>query len=99
MTFFIAEFVISSIIILFVFKLVVIVIVIIIIIIIIIIFFIVIVVKIIIILITFVKELIAFRFDMIMFFAINIIFDELLNEFVIKIRHKVFLRFNNDNIF
>ena len=82
-----------SIIILFVFKLIVTIIV--------IISFIVIVVKIIIkiILTVFIKELIAFRFDMIMLLIMNTIFDELLNDSVIKIKYNVLLKFNNNNIF
>ena len=84
-----------SIVILFVFEFIIIIIII------IVIFFIIIVVKIIIkiVLTTFVKKLIAFRFDIIMFFAMNIIFNEFLNDFIIEIKYNVFLRFNNNNIF
>ena len=98
MTFFVIKNI-FSIVIFFVFKFIVIVIIIIIII--IIVFFVVIVDKVIIkiILTTFIKELIAFRFDIIMFFIINIIFDKLLNDFIIEIKYNVFLRFNNDNMF
>ena len=99
MTFFVIEFIIPSIVILFVFKLVIIVIVIAIIIIIVVISFIVIVIKIIIVLIIFVKKLIALRFDMIMFFAINAIFNKFLNDLVIKIKYNVFLKFNNNDMF
>ena len=75
-TLFVIKFVISSIVILFVFEFVIIVIIIIIIIV-IIISFIVIIIKVVIeiVLTTFIKELIAFRFDIIMLFAINAIFD------------------------
>ena len=45
------------------------------------------------------KKLIAFRFDMIMFLIMNIIFDELLNDFAIKIKYNAFLKFNNNDIF
>ena len=34
-----------------------------------------------------------------MFFIINAIFNEFLNDFIIKIKYNVFLKFNNDNIF
>ena len=34
-----------------------------------------------------------------MFFIINVIFNEFLNDFVIKIKHNIFLKFNNDNMF
>ena len=34
-----------------------------------------------------------------MFFAINAIFNEFLNDFIIKIKRNVFLRFKNNNIF
>ena len=94
-TLFVIEFIISLIIILFVFEFIVIVIIIII----IVISFIINIVKVIIILTTFIKELIAFRFDTIMFFVINAIFDEFLNDFIIKIKNNVFLKFNNNNIF
>ena len=94
-TFLVIEFVIFSIIILFVFELVVIIIVIII----IIIFSVVIVIRIIIILTTLIKELIAFRFNMIMFFTMNAIFDEFLNDFAIEIKHNAFLKLNNNNMF
>ena len=94
MTFFVIKSILS-IIIFFVFELIAIVIIIII----IIIPFVVIIVKIVIILITFVKKLIAFRFDMIMLFVINAIFDKLLNDFIVEIRHNVFLKFNNNDIF
>ena len=96
-TFFIIEFIIFSIVVFFVFKFIVIVIVIVIII--IVISLIVIVVKIIIILTTFVKELIAFRFDMIMLFIMNAIFNKLLNNFIIEIKYNAFLKFNNNDIF
>ena len=86
-----------SIVILFVFEFIVIVIVVII----IAISFVVIVVKVIIeiILTTFIKELIAFHFDMIMLFVINTIFDELLNDFVVEIKYNALLKFNNNDIF
>ena len=96
MTFFVIKFVISSIVILFIFKFIIIVIIIIII---IIISFVVIIVRIIIILTTLIRELIAFRFDMIMFFAMNAVFDEFLNDFIVKIKYNAFLKFNNNDIF
>ena len=34
-----------------------------------------------------------------MFFIINIIFNELLNDFAIKIKDNAFLKFNNNDIF
>ena len=96
MTFFVIENILS-IVVFFVFEFIIIVIVIII----VVISFVVIVIKIVIkiILTTLIKELIAFRFDMIMFFVMNIIFDELLNGFVIEIKYNVLLKFNNDDIF
>ena len=73
--------------ILFVFEFIIIVIIIII----IVISLIVIIIKIIkIILTTFIRELIVFRFNMIMFFIINAIFNELLNDFIVKIKYNVF---------
>ena len=99
MTFFVVESI-FSIVILFVFEFIVIVIVIIVIIV-IVISSIIIVIKIVIkiVLMTFIKELIAFRFDMIMFFAISAVFDEFLNDLVVEIRYNALLRFNNNDIF
>ena len=94
-TLFVIKFVISSIVILFVFEFIIIVIIIII----VVISFIAIIIKVVIILITFIRELIAFRFDMIIFFIINAIFDELLNDSAIEIKYNAFLKFNNDNMF
>ena len=84
-----------SIIILFIFKLIVIVIIVIV----AVISLIVIIIKIVIVLTTLIRELIAFRFDIIMLLIINAIFDKLLNDFVVEIKHNILLRFNNNNIF
>ena len=34
-----------------------------------------------------------------MFFIMNAIFDEFLNNFVIEIKYNLFLKFNNNNMF
>ena len=86
-----------SIVVFFVFEFIVIIIIVII----IVISFVIIIIKIIIkiVLTIFIKELIVFRFDMIMLFIMSVIFDKLLNDFIIKIKHNVLLRFNNNDIF